>query len=86
MSKKDEKQVDLSLRQFIKELGYIASGTAILSSMLGCNPSQWKKRRKNEKARIGLIGTGSRGQYHIHNLLRIPHAEIVALCDNYPLI
>jgi predicted dehydrogenase len=39
---------------------------------------------KNEKARVAILGTGSRGQYHILNLLRIPHAEIVALCDNYP--
>jgi predicted dehydrogenase len=86
MSEKEKKQVDLSLRQFIKELGYIAGGTAILSSMPWLQSFTVEKAREinNEKARIGLIGTGSRGQYHIHNLLNIPHAEIVALCDNYP--
>ena len=41
------------------------------------------KEIKHEKARIALIGTGSRGQYHIHNLKEIPHAQIVAVCDNY---
>ena len=37
-----------------------------------------------EKVRIGFIGTGSRGQYHLNNLKTIPCAEVVALCDNYP--
>ena len=38
---------------------------------------------KGEKARIGMIGTGSRGLYHIKNLLRMPNVEMVALCDDY---
>lgn len=85
MSEKEKKEVDLSLRQFIKDLGYIAGGSAILSGMPWLQSFTMEKAREinNEKARIGLIGTGSRGQYHIHNLLNIPHAEIVALCDNY---
>ena len=32
MTKNTEKGVDLSLRQFIKSLGYIAGGTALLST------------------------------------------------------
>jgi len=38
---------------------------------------------KGEKARLGIIGTGSRGKYHITNLLQDESAEIVALCDDY---
>ena len=38
---------------------------------------------RGEKARIGMIGTGSRGLYHIKNLLRMPNVEMVALCDDY---
>lgn len=79
-------QVDLGLRQFIKNLGYIAGGTVLLGSipwLQSCTPEKLKEI-KNQKARIALIGTGSRGVYHIHNLLKTPHAEIVALCDNYP--
>ena len=38
---------------------------------------------KSEKARLGIIGPGSRGQLHIGHLLEIENAEIVALCDNY---
>jgi len=38
---------------------------------------------KGEKARLGIIGTGSRGKFHINNLLKDESAQIVALCDNY---
>lgn len=81
----EERGVDLSLRQFIKKLGYISGGIAILNTvpwLESCTPEKLKEL-KGEKARIAIIGTGSRGQYHIHNLKEIPHAKIVALCDNY---
>ena len=77
--------VDLSLRKFIKDLGCIAGGTALLATtpwLKSCTPEKLEEIKK-EKSRIGIIGTGSRGQYHIVNLLKMPHAEIVALCDNY---
>lgn len=35
------------------------------------------------RVRFGVIGTGSRGQYHMRNLLSVPNAGITALCDNY---
>jgi predicted dehydrogenase len=85
MDKKKDKGVDLSLRQFIKDLEYVVGGAALLAStpwLISCTPDKLKDIR-NEKARIALIGTGSRGQYHIHNLKKIPHAQIVAVCDNY---
>ena len=41
-------------------------------------------RIAKEKVRIGFIGTGSRGQYHLNNLKTVPYADVVALCDNYP--
>ncbi len=85
MKEKTEKGVDLSLRQFIKNLGFITGGSALLAStpwLTSCTPEKLQEISK-EKARIAIIGTGSRGQYHIHNLKEIPHAEIVAVCDNY---
>ena len=86
MLKKTEKQVDLGLRQFIKDLGYISGGAALLSTIpwLQSFTPDTLNEIKNEKARIAVIGTGSRGQYHIHALLPMQHAEIVALCDIYP--
>lgn len=86
MAKENRKQVDLSLRQFIKDMGYLTGGSALLASvpwLQSFTPDKLNEIKK-EKARIALIGTGSRGQYHIHNLIKIGHAEIVALCDNYP--
>ena len=85
--KNNKKPVDQSLRQFIKDLGYITGGSALLATTtpwLQSFTPEKAKEIKNEKARIGFIGTGSRGQYNIHAVLKIPHAEIVALCDDYP--
>lgn len=86
MSKKAEKQVDLSLRQFIKDLGYVTGGAAMLGTVpwLQSFTPDTLREIKNQKAHIALIGTGSRGQYHIHHLLTMEHVEIVALCDIYP--
>ena len=73
MKEHKEKGVDLGLRQFIKSLGYVAGGTALLATtpwLTSCTPEKLKEI-KHEKARIALIGTGSRGQYHIHNLKEI---------------
>jgi len=81
----EKQEVDLSLRKFIKELGCVAGGGLLLAStpwLKSCTLDKLEEIKK-EKARIGVIGTGSRGQYHILNLLQIPHAEIVALCDDY---
>ena len=52
MRNKIEKGVDLNLRQFIKSLGYIAGGTALLAStpwLSSCTPEKLKEIR-NEKA------------------------------------
>ena len=72
-------------RDFIKDLG-AAGGSGLLISafpwLYSCS-SDAKNEIKGEKARLGIIGTGSRGMYHINNLLRMQTAEIVALCDNY---
>ena len=82
----NKKGVDLGLRKFIKELGYMTGGAALLATtpwLSSCTPEKLAELG-NRKARVALIGTGSRGQYHIHNLRNIPHAELVALCDIYP--
>ena len=78
-------EVDLSLRNFIRQLGGIAGGAMVLSAMpwlTSCTPEKLKDI-KGTRARVALIGTGSRGQYHLHNLKNIEHAEVVALCDIY---
>lgn len=85
MEYKDKMTRDLSRREFIRNLGFLAGGSALLASapwLSSCSPDKLKEIGK-EKARIGLIGIGSRGMYHVHNLKLIPHAEIVAVCDIY---
>ena len=46
MKNNTEKGVDLSLRQFIKSLGYIAGGSALLAStpwLTSCTPEKLKE-------------------------------------------
>ncbi len=72
-------------RDFLKQLGGIGAAGLALSAfpwLEGCTPVA-KQEIKGEKVRFGIIGPGSRGQYHISNLARIPNAEITALCDDY---
>ncbi len=75
----------MNRRDFIKDLG-IAGGSGLLVTafpwLQSCT-AEAKGEVIGEKARIGVIGTGSRGMYHINNLLKNPNVEIVALCDNY---
>ena len=86
MGNRKEEGVDKGLRQFIKTLGCMAGGTALLATtpwLQSCTPEKLEEVSRERRARIGVIGTGSRGQYHIHNLLKIGIAEIAALCDIY---
>ena len=86
MSKVKPKEIDSSLRKFIKDLGYISGGAALLATTpwLQSFTTDAANEIKNEKARIGFIGTGSRGTYNIQAVSALKHAEIVALCDIYP--
>lgn len=84
--KNDENSVNLGRRDFFKELGVIGGSGMLLSSfpwLQSCSPDE-KVQVAKEKVRLAVIGTGSRGQYHLSNLKAIPYAEVVALCDNYP--
>jgi len=76
---------ELNRREFIKSIGVAGGGAFLLSSLpwLQSFASARQEIPKGEKAKIAIIGTGSRGMYHINNLLKIPNAEIVAICDIY---
>lgn len=82
----EDTSVNLSRRGFFKDLGMIGGGGMMLSAfpwLQSCSDDD-KVHIAKEKVRIGFIGTGSRGQYHLNNLKTIPYADVVALCDNYP--
>lgn len=79
----DNKNMDR--RSFLGTIGSAGMAAAALSAfpwMTSCTPKA-ASEVKGEKTRIGLIGPGSRGYFHLTNLLRIPEAEVVALCDVY---
>ncbi|WP_029902563.1 Gfo/Idh/MocA family protein [Prevotella sp. 10(H)] len=79
------KTQNLSRRDFLKNMGVIGGGGLMLSSLplMHIYAQEKEKEVKGSKARLAIIGTGSRGMYHINHLLQIPHAEIVAICDIY---
>ncbi|MBQ4285833.1 MAG: Gfo/Idh/MocA family oxidoreductase [Bacteroidales bacterium] len=75
--------VDLGLRSFLKNLGLVTGGAALVASapwLASC--AKGEEEISGQKARLALIGCGSRGQYHLTMLKGIPHAEVVALCDD----
>ncbi len=71
----------LNRRDFFKTIG--SSGLLAMFPWLQSCSEKTQQSVSGEKIRLGLIGTGSRGKYHLNNLLHLPGAEIVALCDNY---
>lgn len=83
--KKVEKPINLGRRGFIKDMGVIGGSSLLLSAfpwLQACSPEE-KAKVAGEKVRLAVIGTGSRGQYHLNNLLTIPTADVIYLCDNY---
>ncbi|MDR2119255.1 MAG: Gfo/Idh/MocA family oxidoreductase [Tannerella sp.] len=76
----------ISRRDFFRNMGALGSGSLLLSAfpwLQSCGDDVKKTVDSGEKLRLGIVGTGSRGQYHMQNLLRIPNADIVALCDDF---
>ncbi|MDR1723507.1 MAG: Gfo/Idh/MocA family oxidoreductase [Tannerella sp.] len=68
-------------RDFLKTVG--VGGLATMFPWLQSCTKEVVASVSGEKVSIGIIGTGSRGMYHLDNLLNIPQGEVVALCDNY---
>ena len=75
----------ITRKEFLSELKTIcATGTALtLFPWLQSCTEKASQDIRGEVARLGIIGTGSRGRYHIANLLEDKSARIVALCDDY---
>lgn len=68
-------------RSFFKTLG--ATSLISMFPWLHSCTGETKASVAGEKLRLGMIGTGSRGMYHLNNVLLIPNVEVVALCDDY---
>lgn len=69
-------------REFIKNVSLAGTG-AILASTPWLSAFSEIKNTTKEKARIGFIGPGSRGQLLMSFLQKNKKADIVAICDIY---
>lgn len=65
-------------RDFIKTAAIAGAGLAVAPSISLGNPL------KNSKLRMGFIGVGLRGEWHLTNSLNRNDIEVVAICDTDP--
>ena len=67
----------------MKRRDFILAGAALgAATLLTATPS-WAARRR---VRLGMIGTGMRGQVLLQELLRRDDVEVVAMCDIEPIM
>jgi len=79
----------LNRRDFIKSVAITGAGMAfsgdIMAAVQAERPSGLYQPAPvsppMEKVRIGYVGVGLQGTSHVENLLKVPGAEIVAVCD-----
>ncbi|MCK5839772.1 MAG: Gfo/Idh/MocA family oxidoreductase, partial [Bacteroidales bacterium] len=65
-------------RNFIKTTAIAAAGVALApGNVFGIGSS-------NSKVRLGFIGVGLRGEWHLHNALARDDVEVTAICDINP--
>lgn len=72
----------LSRRDFLKNIG-LAGGGLLLSASPWLSAFSQKEETIGNRARLGIIGPGSRGRFLMSFLAKNPKAEIAALCDIY---
>jgi predicted dehydrogenase len=73
---------NIDRRQFLKNMGLVSGGVLLATSPWFSAFSE-QKHSIGSKARIGIIGPGSRGQFLLSFLVQNPKVEIVAICDVY---
>ncbi|NDV80983.1 Gfo/Idh/MocA family oxidoreductase [Bacteroides sp. 51] len=69
-------------RDFLKNIGMAGAG-ALLASTPWLSAFAERNNTVGERARIGIIGPGSRGRHLMDFLSKNKKAEIVAICDIY---
>ena len=72
----------ISRKDFLSSLGLLAAGATMFPWLKGCTPERHKEA-VGGKARLAIVGTGSRGRFHLANMLEDELVQVVALCDDY---
>src|SRR5690606_32505688 len=67
----------------MKRREFILAGAALGAATLLPNTPAWASKRR---IRLGMIGTGMRGQVLLKELLRRDDVEVAALCDIEPIM
>ncbi len=65
----------VSRRNFVKNVAITAAGLSVFDPFTGFG------KATDAKLKVGIIGTGLRGQAHLGTLLRRDDVQIVAICD-----
>src|SRR5664279_6154616 len=69
------KKLHMKRRDFVKNISIAGAGISLF------NPSPLFARSAETKVRLGIIGTGLRGQNHLWNALQRSDVDVVAICD-----
>ncbi len=67
--------MSVSRRNFVKTVSITAAGLGL------ADPFHAFAKNKEERVKLGFIGTGLRGQAHLSTVLKRNDAEVVAICD-----
>lgn len=69
-------------REFLKNLG-IAGGTVLAASSPWLSAFSEVDHTNSSRAKLAIIGPGSRGRFLLSFLKKNPNADIIAICDIY---
>src|SRR5690625_3695049 len=70
-------------KDFLK-LSTAAMGGAVLSTMGSAREAKAKERRQQSTVRLGFVGLGGRGTWHLSAALGIEGVEVPAVCEIKP--
>ncbi|MEA1887212.1 MAG: Gfo/Idh/MocA family oxidoreductase [Bacteroidota bacterium] len=73
-----------SRRIFLQKTALLTGGLFLGSHFPDVRALAGDQENVADTVRLGIIGSGSRGQYLMTHINLIPGIEIVAVCDNYP--
>lgn len=77
-------KIHYSRRKFVKLSTTATVGGAMLSGLNLTNPVSTGSGIKNKPLRLGFVGIGGRGSYHLNSALGIEGIEVPAICEVIP--